>query len=154
MCDVRALCPDCSGRPHDGPCQQRPLPRRCSRWTGPGYCGAVEGTRQYACGYRCPAHTPAALVGQPEPPTATPGVPEYRRDHLAAVICSMPELITAAALAAESRTAGWDGNPLTARRDIRALVARGLLIPVSTADTTVYRPATKDRSCDSSTAAA
>jgi len=30
------------------------------------YCGSAE-TRPYACGPRCPVHTPAALAGQPEP---------------------------------------------------------------------------------------
>jgi len=30
-------------------------------------CGAQAGVRLYACGYRCPAHTPSALAGQPEP---------------------------------------------------------------------------------------
>ena len=30
------------------------------------YCGSAD-TRLYACGYRCPSHTPAALAGQPEP---------------------------------------------------------------------------------------
>lgn len=30
-------------------------------------CGTTAGVRLYACGYRCPAHTPAALAGHPEP---------------------------------------------------------------------------------------
>ena len=30
------------------------------------YCGSAD-TRLYAEGYRCPAHTPAALNGRPEP---------------------------------------------------------------------------------------
>ena len=34
---------------------------------GACYCGTTEGTRLYACGYRCPAHTPARLAGLPEP---------------------------------------------------------------------------------------
>jgi len=35
--------------------------------TGACYCGTTEGTRLYACGYRCPEHTPARLAGKPEP---------------------------------------------------------------------------------------
>ena len=33
------------------------------------YCGSAE-TRLYAAGYRCAAHTPAALAGHPEPDAA------------------------------------------------------------------------------------
>ena len=35
----------------------------------PGSCGRTD-TRPYACGPRCPAHTPAMLAGHPEPDTA------------------------------------------------------------------------------------
>ena len=35
----------------------------------PGSCGRTD-TRPYACGWRCPEHTPARLAGQPEPDTA------------------------------------------------------------------------------------
>jgi hypothetical protein len=35
-----------------------------------GHCGTPEGVRLYACGHRCPAHTPAALAGRPEPDVA------------------------------------------------------------------------------------
>jgi hypothetical protein len=35
--------------------------------TGTCYCGTAEGTHLYACGWRCPAHTPARLAGRPEP---------------------------------------------------------------------------------------
>lgn len=38
-------------------------PRTCTR------CGATEGVQLYIQGYRCPAHTPAAIRGQPEPPS-------------------------------------------------------------------------------------
>ena len=34
---------------------------------GACYCGTAEGARLYACGYRCPEHTPARLAGEPEP---------------------------------------------------------------------------------------
>jgi hypothetical protein len=37
--------------------------------TCPGSCGRTD-TRLYACGWRCPAHTPARLAGRPEPDTA------------------------------------------------------------------------------------
>lgn len=30
-------------------------------------CGTTAGVRLYISGYRCPAHTPAALAGRPEP---------------------------------------------------------------------------------------
>lgn len=30
-------------------------------------CGATIGVRLFICGYRCPAHTPAAMAGRPEP---------------------------------------------------------------------------------------
>jgi hypothetical protein len=33
-------------------------------------CGETAGVRLFACGWRCPSHTPAALAGQPEPDTA------------------------------------------------------------------------------------
>lgn len=33
------------------------------------WCGAAD-VRLYAGGFRCPAHTPAALTGQPEPDSA------------------------------------------------------------------------------------
>lgn len=35
-------------------------------------CGATEGVRYYLPGPCCPAHTPAALAGHPEPPTPDP----------------------------------------------------------------------------------
>ena len=37
---------------------------------GSGSCGETAGVRLYACGPRCPAHTPAKLAGHPEPDTA------------------------------------------------------------------------------------
>jgi hypothetical protein len=30
-------------------------------------CGAADGVRRFVTGYRCPLHTPAALMGEPEP---------------------------------------------------------------------------------------
>lgn len=38
----------------------------CTYWTSAGYCGHGD-TRSYLVGERCPAHTPAALAGKPEP---------------------------------------------------------------------------------------
>jgi hypothetical protein len=35
--------------------------------TGPCCCGATDGVRLYACGWRCPEHTPARQAGRPEP---------------------------------------------------------------------------------------
>lgn len=48
----------------------------CGHWEGSilQYCGAAEAVRVYLIGRRCPAHTPAALAGKPEPP-ARPGWP-------------------------------------------------------------------------------
>ncbi len=42
----------------------------CGHWDGTTrhYCHAIGGVRRYLTGYRCPAHTPGALVGRPEPP--------------------------------------------------------------------------------------
>lgn len=36
---------------------------------GTCYCGTSDTVRLYACGPRCPAHTPAKLAGKPEPDT-------------------------------------------------------------------------------------
>lgn len=46
---------------------------RCRHWVGPArrYCCA-PGARRYVTGYRCPLHTPSALVGRPEPNTPAP----------------------------------------------------------------------------------
>ena len=42
------------------------------RWGLPGgTCGATEGVRPYPGGHFCPAHTPAARAGEPEPMTPT-----------------------------------------------------------------------------------
>lgn len=49
------------------PAMPPPIPGRCD--SGRTACGA-EG-RLYAAGYRCVAHTPAALNGQPEAPEPT-----------------------------------------------------------------------------------
>jgi hypothetical protein len=44
-----------------------PLARPCGHWSEAlGRCGAGQ-TRLYLVGPRCPAHTPAALAGEPEP---------------------------------------------------------------------------------------
>lgn len=42
----------------------------CAQWLPDErrYCYA-DGTRPYLVGARCPLHTPAALLGQPEPPS-------------------------------------------------------------------------------------
>ena len=45
--------------------------------TGAGHCGAGTGVRLYPVGPRCPAHTPAAIAGDPE----CPAYPSYRRQH-------------------------------------------------------------------------
>ena len=43
-----------------------PQDRPCTGYGPAGPCGATP-TRLYPAGPRCPAHTPAALAGQPEP---------------------------------------------------------------------------------------
>lgn len=45
-----------------------PDPLTCTHWDGTAHvlCGAVP-ARLYLPGPRCPAHTPAALAGRPEP---------------------------------------------------------------------------------------
>lgn len=51
-------------------------PAQCTHWAGAeGHvCGSGEGVRLYGTGLRCPAHTPAALAGRPEPQSG-PGLP-------------------------------------------------------------------------------
>ncbi|MEU5130008.1 hypothetical protein [Streptomyces mobaraensis] len=46
----------------------------CGHWIGDArrHCRAVDGVRRYLTGYRCPAHTPAALAGRPEPDCPPP----------------------------------------------------------------------------------
>jgi hypothetical protein len=50
--------------------------RECTHWIGTKHrhCRAAGDVRRYLTGPRCPAHTPAALAGQPEP-TPGPGMP-------------------------------------------------------------------------------
>lgn len=50
--------------------------RACGHWNGADStrCGATP-TRHYLPGHRCPAHTPAALAGQPEPPEGAGPLP-------------------------------------------------------------------------------
>ncbi|UWZ53866.1 bifunctional DNA primase/polymerase [Dactylosporangium aurantiacum] len=46
---------------------------RCGFWIAADqrHCGTTDGTRTYLPGERCPQHTPAALAGRPEPPSAS-----------------------------------------------------------------------------------
>ena len=48
----------------------------CGHWLGAEqrHCGTTGGVRLYGTGLRCPAHTPAALAGRPEPAPG-PGMP-------------------------------------------------------------------------------
>ena len=50
--------------------------RECTHWIGSErrHCKAVDGVRAYLTGPRCPAHTPSALKGLPEPKPG-PGYP-------------------------------------------------------------------------------
>lgn len=49
---------------------------RCAHWIGAEsrYCRAVDGVRRYLNSVVCPAHTPSALAGKPEPQPG-PGYP-------------------------------------------------------------------------------
>ena len=49
---------------------------RCAHWIGAEqrHCRAVEGVRMFLPGLACPAHTPSALRGLPEP-LPGPGMP-------------------------------------------------------------------------------
>lgn len=58
-----------TGRPRDG---------SCARWVGDHYCRRIDGTRYFAVGSRCPAHTPNALAGLPENQPG-PGIPAYQK---------------------------------------------------------------------------
>lgn len=48
----------------------------CGHWLGTErrHCQASDGVRLYGPGFRCPAHTPAAVAGRAEPPPG-PGMP-------------------------------------------------------------------------------
>ncbi|WP_282792962.1 hypothetical protein [Streptomyces sp. CC224B] len=50
--------------------------RACTHWLGSEHrcCQTQRSVRHYLTGWRCPAHTPAALAGHPEPPPG-PGMP-------------------------------------------------------------------------------
>jgi hypothetical protein len=56
-------------------------PGICSHWIGAEsrYCHVTDGVRHYLPGHRCPAHTPAAIKGQPEPQPG-PGWPIHRQE--------------------------------------------------------------------------
>ena len=87
-------------------------PASCGHWIGPQarYCLSPDRVRPYLTGPRCPAHTPAALAGHPEPPSiplthpapSTPDIREPKAMH-------SNDLLTRA-LAAASR--GWHVFPL------------------------------------------
>jgi hypothetical protein len=53
----------------------------CRHWIGveKRHCREGEGVRQYIGGLRCPAHTPSALLGKPEPQPG-PGWPIHRQE--------------------------------------------------------------------------
>ena len=59
----------------------RPPAGQCSHWVGAQsrYCQLRDGVRRFVPGFRCPAHTPNALVGKPEIPSG-PGWPSFRRE--------------------------------------------------------------------------
>lgn len=48
---------------------------RCDHWIGveARYCRATDGVRRYLNSMVCPAHTPSALRGRPEPETPAGG---------------------------------------------------------------------------------
>ncbi|PWG13935.1 hypothetical protein DF268_08705 [Streptomyces sp. V2] len=50
---------------------------KCTHWIGAErrYCGATKGVRRYVNSTVCPAHTPSALAGRPEPEPG-PGMPD------------------------------------------------------------------------------
>lgn len=65
--------------------------RRCEHWHGDHatYCGATGSVRRFLTGHKCPAHTPAAIAGRPEPvpgpgwPAHHPAIPDTnsQKDH-------------------------------------------------------------------------
>ncbi|MGV9271484.1 hypothetical protein ACWDRR_43360 [Kitasatospora sp. NPDC003701] len=91
------------------------LTDECGQWLPGqgGHCGRPA--RPYACGPRCPAHTPAALAGRPEP---TPG-PGYTPQRLPTPQ-SASALVDARAVAAGKRRS----TPQTYRL-ARAATGRG-----------------------------
>ena len=50
--------------------------RECGHWVGAErrHCKEADGVRLFVVGLRCPAHTPSALAGRPEPQPG-PGAP-------------------------------------------------------------------------------
>ncbi len=85
----------------------------CRHWIGADgrYCLAAEGVRPYLQGPRCPAYTPAAIAGQPEP-DSTPMLrrqPAPARPMEGRHLVPNPDLL-AAALAHAAR--GWHVFPL------------------------------------------
>ena len=50
--------------------------RECGHWIGVErrHCKEADGVRAFLTGLRCPAHSPAALAGKPEPQPG-PGAP-------------------------------------------------------------------------------
>jgi hypothetical protein len=93
-------------------------------------------------------------VSLPEPPLGESTPAPCRRDYLASALAELPEPIHTVDLAALSAAAGWSGNRNTARKDARALVARGLLAPLPATGNTAYTRTSKDTSCASISAAA
>lgn len=59
-----------------GPRPDGPIRPDCAHWIGAErrHCRTAEGVRPYLTGLCCPAHTPNALRGLPEPPPG-PGLP-------------------------------------------------------------------------------
>lgn len=53
--------------------------RSCNHWTAATMrrCSTTDSVHLYLSGWRCPAHTPAAIAGRPEPQPG-PGWPIHR----------------------------------------------------------------------------
>jgi hypothetical protein len=77
----------------------------CGHWIGfqARECRATEQIRRYLTGPRCPAHSPAALAGRPEPPSRPITQEQTMPD-------SAPMLAAALALAAEGLPVFWLGR--------------------------------------------
>ena len=88
----------------------------------PGACGRTD-TRLYACGWRCPDHTPARLAGNPEPDVARycltrcycGGCPSYSRPL---------EPISATVVDVRAVASGRRRAPLGKYREAQAAVRR------------------------------
>jgi hypothetical protein len=79
----------------------------CDFWDGAtgSYCRREAGVRRFLPGLRCPDHTPAALVGQPEAPERN-GTPWWIRDGKPIPLPPLPTVFDVRAVTGGRRASG------------------------------------------------